>query len=534
MEETGVMIAFYPTPEMALALHTALSGGYPDGLANPTDLHMTLAYLGEIAELEAQGVTAERVGEVLRGLGTLLSPVKGQISGIGRFTNTHMEGMDAVVLLVDSPDLPDVRQIITNELTAQGIPYAQTHGFTPHITLKYVYPDESITLRPPTSDIVFDKLYLAWGDQDTEVLLTGSPAEAAPPPEQTAETPEDETAVESDSTLAEKAREKVASWLAQWRKPEQLEAGFKTLGDHWWIATFTNNFKDRQEEILSEKAHDRYIARLDAGIVPMPVLRHWHIPGSDHGKAQWIARAGHMVIAIGRFDDTPIGRAAEKGYQRNRGKYKVSHRFLYPVWAEKAGVIEDYNAYEITTAPDGAEVNPYTRFTTFKEDAMPVPEERLKSLRQLLNNDEAYQAAIKTIEEVEAQGDKLAQLAVKFKTFADLTPAATPAPASLSPDLLLVVLEGQKTLADSFDFVEKALEGMKAHFDAKVAEMETAKQAFEAKSKQLDVVLAEKPRRIEAAEVAADEKAKEAVEQQGSGVEYDQRWPGMQVPVKGN
>src|SRR5688572_16348062 len=119
MEHDGVMIAFYPTPEMALALHTAL-GGYTD-LVAPTDLHLTLVYLGDIPELEATGITKEKVLGVLNSLKGVLSPVKGVISGTGRFLNTHIEDKDAIVLLVDSPQLPDFRMVLTNELTAQGI-----------------------------------------------------------------------------------------------------------------------------------------------------------------------------------------------------------------------------------------------------------------------------------------------------------------------------------------------------------------------------------------------------------------------------
>lgn len=528
MAHDGVMICFYPTPEMALALHTAL-GGYTD-LVAPTEMHMTLVYLGDIPELEAQGITKEKVFSVLDSLKGVLPPVKGVISGTGRFLNTHLEDKDAVVLLVDSPQLPDFRTILTNELTAQGIPYAQNHGFTPHITLLYVHKGEVAHYLPPVAEIAFNKVTLAWGDERLEVELT-QPDPITVEPEETQ--PAVEALVEEEpESMLEKGLKRIRQILTPAPK-EEFAIGFKALGGGWWLATFTNNFEDRHKEILAEDGHDRYVARLDSKLIPMPKLRHWHIAGSEHGQAQWAARAGHMVFAVGRFDDTAMGRAAEKHYQRNPGKYNISHKFLYPVWAEKQGVIYDYNAYEISTLPVGTEANPFTGFISIEEDKlMPLSEEKKKSLRSLFGSEEVFEQAMKQIEAMEAQGDKLAELGVKFKEYADLTTPAnvTPAPQAQS-ELLLTVLEGQKSLVDGFDVVEKALEGIKAHFDAKVAELEKAKTAFEAKTKELDLFLSEKPRRVEDAQVVTDEKAKETIAQQSAGTEFDPRYPGMKVPL---
>lgn len=517
MEHSGAMIAFYPSPEMALALHTAL-GGY--NLVAPADMHMTLVYLGEIADLEAQGITQEKVLGVLNDLGGVLKPVQGVISGTGRFTNTHLEDKDAIVLLVDSPQLPDVRMVVTNELTAQSIPYAQNHGFTPHITLLYVGKGDAAHYLPPVAEIVFSRITLAWGDVKTDVELTK-------PDVVTMDTEEDAptAVVESDTDEQPGMIEKSIRRLLQIFTPspqEEVVVGFKALGGGWWQATFTNNFQDRHKEILAEEGHDRYIARLDHAIIPMPVLRHWHVAGSEHGKAQWVARAGHMVVAVGRFDDSAMGRAAEKHYQRNPGKYKISHKFLYPRWAEKEGVISDYNAYEISTLPVGTEANPFTGFISIEEDKlMPVSKEKQESLRKLFGNEEIFSEAMKQIEAMEAHGDKVAELGVKFKEFGDVTPA-TPVPTNGVPaDLFLSVLEGQKSLSDGFDVITQALEGMKAHFDAKMAELDTVKLGFEEKAKALQLRLDEKPRRIEEAEVVTDAKALAAIAEQSAGTQFD-------------
>lgn len=152
---------------------------------------------------------------------------------------------------------------------------------------------------------------------------------------------------------------------------------------------------------------------------------------------------------------------------------------------------------------------------------MPLDEVKKKSLRTLFEDEKAYQSAIEAIEASEKQGDKIAQLAVNFKAFGDVTPP-TPVPTTDIPaDLLLIVLEGQKSLSDGFDVITQALEGVKAHFDAKVAELDAVKLVFEEKAKALQLRLDEKPRRIEDAATVTDEKALAAIAEQSAGTQFD-------------
>lgn len=148
---------------------------------------------------------------------------------------------------------------------------------------------------------------------------------------------------------------------------------FKGVDGEWhWHAVFTNNFEDREGEILTEKAHDNYIGRLDMGLVPMPVLMAWHTPGTEHGEADVIWRDAHLVHAVGHFDDTPIAQKAIKFYQKNVGKIKMSHGFTAPEWAFDGTHYDDYNTIEITTLPPHAAANPYTSF----EELLTMQKER--------------------------------------------------------------------------------------------------------------------------------------------------------------
>ena len=152
------------------------------------------------------------------------------------------------------------------------------------------------------------------------------------------------------------------------RKDAEPEtSGFKAYDNGRWVAWWTNNFEDREGEIITAKAIDDYIARVDAGIVPFPELRTWHIPGSNYGTADWLGRIGHFAVASGTFDDTDKGRAAQKHFAKTRRRYQMSHGFYYPVSAKEGKVYHRINTFEISDIPPKAKrfaaANPYTDFS---------------------------------------------------------------------------------------------------------------------------------------------------------------------------
>jgi len=141
-----------------------------------------------------------------------------------------------------------------------------------------------------------------------------------------------------------------------------------TSGKKYWLSRHTGKFKDREEEIIANKAHDEYVERVQKGLVPMPELWTWHTKGTRQGEAFFVWKSGGFTLALGTFDDTPVAEHAFKFYEKNRGKIKLSHMFNYPTSAKQNGVYYAYNTVEITTLPDGAEAFPYTSF----EEILPM------------------------------------------------------------------------------------------------------------------------------------------------------------------
>lgn len=168
---TGIMIALFVPADAAQEL--ALS---PDSLpagseATPAnELHVTLAYLGQVTEAET---TELELLDLVRSLAASLPVVRAEIGGIGRFVQ-ESDGKQPIWLQVDSPLLMDAQRRVMEWSVGNGAQPSREHGFTPHITLAYVPADAPTALiPPPRREIVFDALSLAWGGRVTRFPLQG-------------------------------------------------------------------------------------------------------------------------------------------------------------------------------------------------------------------------------------------------------------------------------------------------------------------------------------------------------------------------
>lgn len=180
VSDTSAMIALYPPGDVAAVM--ALSGDFSDRLP-PSDLHITLAYLGPEATLE---LDREAVEAAIAPLAAVSAPLEGWVSGIGRFSAGYPAGQDAWPLYasIDLPTLPEFRQKVVANLAAAGIPHARNHGFSPHMTLAYVQEgDEPAAAALLASGLApvglrIGSVVLAWGKDRTVFPLDGVSAGA--------------------------------------------------------------------------------------------------------------------------------------------------------------------------------------------------------------------------------------------------------------------------------------------------------------------------------------------------------------------
>jgi 2'-5' RNA ligase len=176
---TDAMIALMIPPEVGRQL------ALPDGLS-VEDLHITLAYLGDIADLR---IDSERLGAALQIWSAHRRSLSGRIAGLGRFDAPDGEPAP-IIALPDIPGLPEFRQSLMHCLQSLRVEVSDTHGYTPHITLKY--QDASLPMpvfEIPHLDLFFDRICLAVGKQRTFFPLLGQKQETEEDPDDTQKLP---------------------------------------------------------------------------------------------------------------------------------------------------------------------------------------------------------------------------------------------------------------------------------------------------------------------------------------------------------
>lgn len=168
-DNTGAMIAHFPQQTLNSLVELA-STHFPDYAVPSADMHLTLAYLGEAADLGDDDEM--EMGNILQGLSERLAPMPASINGITRFLDSDP---NPVVVNFDCPGLSTLRAWLMDQLRSQGIPPVLNHGFTPHITLAYLPADKSmpdVTFSP--IPVTLDSLTLAVGDKRQTFPAHGS------------------------------------------------------------------------------------------------------------------------------------------------------------------------------------------------------------------------------------------------------------------------------------------------------------------------------------------------------------------------
>lgn len=126
--DDGVMVAFVPPRETAEQL--ALQDGQP-----VDDLHITMAYLGNAADYTREQL--KLLPQVVGAWAVRHKPVTIRIGGVGKFNNAFK---DQYVLWA-AADIPGGAQMhadLARYLEGHGYRLPSEHGWTPHMTLRYV------------------------------------------------------------------------------------------------------------------------------------------------------------------------------------------------------------------------------------------------------------------------------------------------------------------------------------------------------------------------------------------------------------
>lgn len=159
-------------------------------------------------------------------------------------------------------------------------------------------------------------------------------------------------------------------------------------GEYRWLGVYSNKFRDDDHpaEILSEKSHVDFIARVEKGELPYPDLYVWHIK-SPVGKADLLAYddAGFSIAAGTIQEDFAL--ALMKSNEDLAMSHGMPSEFIERS-KEDPTVITAYVSTEVSVLPRRAAANKRTKFRIIKEDAMAiVPAEKRAEVVELLGED---------------------------------------------------------------------------------------------------------------------------------------------------
>lgn len=168
---TGVIVVLGVPADLAAVL--TVPGGVP-----ADQLHLTLADLGTTDTIGSARLDAVRSS--LARLAARTRALEGSVSGVGRFSAPS--GRDAAYVSVSTPDLPAFRESILCELAeGAGLEAEGRHGFTPHVTVAFVAPDEPHPLeRIEPRALRFDTLELWVGPRHDVFALQSDGHEPSP------------------------------------------------------------------------------------------------------------------------------------------------------------------------------------------------------------------------------------------------------------------------------------------------------------------------------------------------------------------
>lgn len=180
MAHTSVILALFPAARYLRPLRRA-ARRLPGGGTPVDEMHVTLAYLGDVAALAGQRDAV---------IAALLSFVKADdtrllrlpVGGLLRMPHID-EGEQAIAASVGGDGIRSFRAALVAALESQGVPIDERYPtYVPHLTLGYI-PATAPTprLRVPPTIIPAGEVVLSWGDERIVLPLLGTQVKAPIP-----------------------------------------------------------------------------------------------------------------------------------------------------------------------------------------------------------------------------------------------------------------------------------------------------------------------------------------------------------------
>lgn len=207
-------------------------------------------------------------------------------------------------------------------------------------------------------------------------------------------------------------------------KVDQLKTGkafngslqiFKDFsGRYRWITFSSSSYKDRDKQIVSQKALESDCERADLDQDYGP-LRWWHIPGFDIGDCDYSSMMGRVLVESGTFHDERVAVAIKN----SSDKLEVSLGFYHPIIEpDSNGVFNFIRKFERSLMTAGYASNLFTGVLVTeqaKENEMTLKERLDKFVATLGGGSEAEGIAAEVLDRVEAAHTKATEQKISTK-----------------------------------------------------------------------------------------------------------------------
>ena len=229
-----------------------------------------------------------------------------------------------------------------------------------------------------------------------------------------------------------KFKEYVAKLLKDKKEPSSggsnsLEIITQKDGSKRWFGRYSNNYMDREKEIISEEAHKEFVAYLKQYPDRMPAFWSWHIPGTSRvADADYIDYIDGFMIASGPLTAEEADQL-NKSIEYDGGKTGMSHgMFILERDPVRKEVITKYRSYEISDLPLENAANGFTSINSTKEVKM--TDEKFNRLAEAIGENEAK----KVFDQIGESKETLEALGIESKEseVAEILDSAEADPAS--------------------------------------------------------------------------------------------------------
>lgn len=191
-------------------------------------------------------------------------------------------------------------------------------------------------------------------------------------------------------------------------------------GRYRWVAFTSSSYKDRDGEIVSQKALEADTARMQTAN-DYGVLDWWHTP-IKLGVCDFSAMHGNIRVESGTFDDDYIG---EKFAAASK-ELAASLTFYHPIDEPDAqGVYHNIKTFRRALLPRGKESNLLTMLYVSKEEKEMLAD-KIKEMVAKLGGDKVAEEKVKTLLDAAEATDKAAEGVLEHKETTPPAPSEAP------------------------------------------------------------------------------------------------------------